>query len=70
MAYILEKIGNTYNIPKQFFVCDKREDLDKVDLTNVPMGSEGFCIQGAKTYVLGSNKQWYDKSTGEISAVI
>lgn len=70
MAYILEKIGNTYNIPKQFFVCDRVQDLGDIDLTNVSMGSEIHCIQDAKIFVLGSDKKWYDKNTGQVFQVV
>ena len=65
MAYILEKIGNTYNLPKKYFTCDAKSDLDGISLVDVPTGSEAYCILEEETYILDSNKQWHKKKIGE-----
>ena len=65
MAYILEKIGNTYNLPKKYFTCDAKSDLDGINLLDVPIGSEAYCILEEESYILDSNKQWHKKKIGE-----
>ena len=65
MAYILEKIGNTYNLPKKYFTCDAKSDLDGINLVDVPIGSEAYCILEEESYILNSNKQWHKKKIGE-----
>ena len=65
MAYILEKIGNTYNLPKKYFTCDAKSDLDGISLVDVPIGSEAYCILEEETYILDSNKQWHKKKIGD-----
>ena len=65
MAYILEKIGNTYNLPKKYFTCDAKSDLDGISLVDVPIGSEAYCILEEESYILDSNKQWHKKEIGE-----
>ena len=65
MAYILEKIGNTYNLPKKYFTCDAKSDLDGINLVDVPIGSEAYCILEEESYILDSNKQWNKKKIGE-----
>lgn len=65
MAYILEKIGNTYNLPKRYFTCDAKSDLDKISLVDAPTGSEAYCILEEETYILDSNKQWHKKKINE-----
>ena len=65
MAYILEKIGNTYNLPKKYFTCDAKSDLDGISLVDVPIGSEAYCILEEENYILDSNKQWHKKKIGE-----
>ena len=65
MAYILEKIGNTYNLPKKYFTCDAKSDLDGISLIDVPIGSEAYCILEEESYILDSNKQWHKKKIGE-----
>ncbi len=65
MAYILEKIGNTYNLPKKYFTCDAKSDLDGISLVDVPIGSEAYCILEEESYILDSNKQWHKKKIGE-----
>ena len=73
MAYILEKIGNTYNLPKKYFTCDAKSDLDGISLVDVPIGSEAYCILEEESYILDSNKQWHKKkisedATGQVQA--
>lgn len=73
MAYILEKIGNTYNLPKKYFTCDTKSDLDGISLIDVPIGSEAYCILEEESYILDSNKQWHKKkisedATGQVQA--
>ena len=65
MAYILEKIGNTYNLPKKYFTCDAKSDLDGISLVDVPIGSEAYCILEEESYILDSNKQWHKKKISE-----
>lgn len=65
MAYILEKIGNTYNLPKKYFTCDAKSDLDGISLLDVPIGSEAYCILEEESYILDSNKQWHKKKISE-----
>ena len=65
MAYILEKIGNTYNLPKKYFTCDAKSDVVGISLIDVPIGSEAYCILEEESYILDSNKQWHKKKIGE-----
>lgn len=65
MAYILEKIGNTYNLPKKYFTCDAKSDLNGISLVDVPIGSEAYCILEEESYILDSNKQWHKKKISE-----
>lgn len=58
MPYVLQKVGNTPNIPTQYFECDNESDLTSIEVSSAPMGSECYVINSGATYVLNSQKQW------------
>lgn len=64
MVY-LSKVGNSYNIPAQHYVCDT-EDPDFLDLQNntaIPIGSTAYVIENETLYEKGEN-DWCPLVTG------
>lgn len=62
MAYILKKIGNRNNIPYYYYECDSQEDMNNINVENVPMGSVCYIINDDAAYTLNSSKEWKTRS--------
>ena len=62
MAITLKKIGNTPNVPFIKYVTDTTTQMNGLDVTSTPMGSECFVIEESKNYILNSSKQWVENA--------
>ena len=62
MAYILSKIGQSFNIPIHIYEADTEEDMNTIDLQSIPMGSKCYIINNGKWYMLNSEGKWKDMS--------
>ena len=58
MAYILNKVGQSFNVPVHTYEADTEEDMNTIDLQGVPMGSKCHIINAGKWYMLNSKGEW------------
>ena len=58
MAYILSKVGQSFNIPIHIYEADTEEDMNSINLQSVPMGSKCHIINNGKWYMLNSERKW------------
>ena len=58
MAYILNKVGQSFNVPVHIYVADTKEDMNTIDIQGVPMGSRCHIINNGKWYMLNSERKW------------
>ena len=58
MAYILNKVGQSFNVPVHIYEADTEEDMNTIDLQGVPMGSKCHIINAGKWYMLNSKGEW------------
>ena len=58
MAYILSKIGQSFNVPVHIYEADTEEDMNSINLQSVPMGSKCYIINDGKWYMLNSEGKW------------
>lgn len=58
MASNLIKIGKSDNIPICTYNVDTEEDMNTIDLQDVPMGSKCYIINDGKWYMLNSEGKW------------
>ena len=58
MAYILSKVGQSFNIPIHIYEADTEEDMNSINLQRVPMGSKCHIINDDKWYMLNSKGEW------------
>ena len=58
MAYILSKIGQSFNVPIHIYEADTEEDMNSINLQSVPMGSKCHIINDDKWYMLNSERKW------------
>lgn len=58
MAYILSKVGQSFNIPVHIYEADTEEDMNTIDLQGVPMGSKCYIMNAGKWYMLNSERKW------------
>ena len=58
MAYILSKVGQSFNVPIHIYEADTEEDMNTIDLQSIPMGSKCHIINNGKWYMLNSNGKW------------
>ncbi len=58
MAYILNKVGQSFNVPVHIYEADTEEDMNTIDLQGVPMGSKCHIINNGKWYMLNSERKW------------
>ena len=58
MAYILSKVGQSFNIPIHIYEADTEEDMNSIYIQDVPMGSKCHIINNDKWYMLNSDGKW------------
>ena len=58
MAYILNKVGQSFNVPVHIYEADTEEDMNTIDIQGVPMGSKCHIINNGKWYMLNSKGEW------------
>ena len=58
MAYILSKVGQSFNVPVHIYEADTEEDMNSINLQSVPMGSKCHIINDDKWYMLNSDGKW------------
>ena len=58
MAYILNKVGQSFNVPIHIYEADTEEDMNSIDIQGVPMGSKCHIINNGKWYMLNSERKW------------
>ena len=58
MAYILNKVGQSFNVPIHIYEADTEEDMNTIDIQGVPMGSKCHIINNGKWYMLNSERKW------------
>ena len=58
MAYILSKVGQSFNVPVHTYKADTKEDMNTIDLQGVPVGSKCYIINNGKWYMLNSERKW------------
>ena len=58
MAYILNKVGQSFNVPVHIYEADTEEDMNSINLQSVPMGSKCHIINDDKWYMLNSDGKW------------
>ena len=58
MAYILSKVGQSFNVPVHTYEADTEEDMNTIDLQGVPIGSKCYIINDGKRYMLNSDGKW------------
>ena len=58
MAYILSKVGQSFNVPVYIYEADTEEDMNTIDLQGVPMGSKCYIMNAGKWYMLNSKGEW------------
>ena len=58
MAYILNKVGQSFNVPVHIYEADTEEDMNTIDIQGVPMGSKCHIINDDKWYMLNSDGKW------------
>ena len=58
MAYILSKVGQSFNVPIHIYEADTEEDMNTIDLQGVPIGSKCHIINNGKWYMLNSERKW------------
>jgi hypothetical protein len=65
MGYTKVFQNNRYQSHYVKFVADTAEDVKKLRVANLTMGSEVYVIQEKRTYVLGSDEIWYSKAVND-----
>ena len=58
MAYILSKVGQSFNVPVHIYEADTEEDMNSIDIQSIPMGSKCHIINDDKWYMLNSDGKW------------
>lgn len=58
MAYILSKVGQSFNVPVHIYEADTELDMNTIDIQGVPMGSKCHIINDGKWYMLNSDGKW------------
>ena len=57
--------NNRYQSSYIKYVADTAEDVKRIRVTSVHMGSEVYVIETQKTYVLDSKGIWHSKAIGD-----
>ena len=69
MAYTKVFQNNRYQAHFVKFVADTAEDVKRMQVADLTMGSEVYVIQEKRTYVLGGNKTWYSKAVNDDAVI-
>lgn len=56
--YNAVKNGNNMDYNFKRFICDKVEDKDAIDVTNIAPGSTALVIATKEEYILTNEKKW------------
>ena len=67
MAYILSKVGQSFNIPIHIYEADTEEDMNTINIQDVPMGSKCHIINDDKWYMLNSERKWKVMPSGGVA---
>ena len=57
--------NNRYQSSYVEFVADTKEDVRKLNVSNLSMGSEVYIISEKKTYILDSKRVWHAKADND-----
>lgn len=68
MAYILSKIGQSFNVPIHIYEADTEEDMNSIDIQCIPMGSKCHIINDGKWYMLNSERKWKAMPSGGVQS--
>lgn len=69
MAFTKIFQNNRYQTHYVKFVADTPEDVKKLRISQLSMGSEVYVISEKKTYILGSNQTWHAKAPNDNSVI-
>ena len=69
MAYILSKVGQSFNVPIHIYEADTEEDMNSIDIQSIPMGSKCHIINDSKWYMLNSERKWKAMPSGVTNEV-
>ena len=58
MAYILSKVGQSFNVPVHIYEADTEEDMKDINIQEAPMGSRCYVINTGAWYVLNDKSEW------------
>ena len=58
MAYILSKVGQSFNVPVHIYAADTEEDMNSIYIQAVPMRSKRHITNDDKWYMLNSEMKW------------
>jgi hypothetical protein len=61
--------NNRYQSHYVEFVADTPEDVKKLQVSSLAMGSEVYVISEKKTYILDSKKTWHAKADNDNSII-
>lgn len=62
--------NNRYQSSYIRYVADTAEDVKKIRVSSVHMGSEVYVIETQKTYILDSKGIWHSKATGDGDKIV
>lgn len=62
--------NNRYQSSYVKFVADTVEDVKRIRVNSVNIGSEVYVIETKKTYILDSKGNWHSKATGDGDMII
>lgn len=69
MASIKIFQNNRYQSHYVQFVADTVDDVKRLKITDLAMGSEVYVIQEKRTYILGSDRLWYSKAVNDDATI-
>ena len=62
--------NNRYQSSYVQYVADTAEDVKRIRVNSVAMGSEVYVIETKKTYILDSKGVWHSKAAGDNDQII
>jgi len=64
MIQIIRNLPNGIKV----YVCDKKDELSKIDFRTTTMGTTCYVIENSTTYILNGSKTWVKKNSGTSSS--
>ena len=55
---ILSKFGEAVNVATYQHICDNVEDLQKIPMDQINLGSRAYIIATGELYIANSDKEW------------